>query len=502
MRHKLYLSIQSFLTELIFTATLHGKYALIDSQIDLVFHRRFTNMDEYLTWATRQVISNLEQFRMLLEKSSTDSPKARVNDIQELYQIMDRARQDMDILFEIEQLLRTILPLSLYIENKDVVYESYFELIECYLEDHLIFQSLGGVEPAETVQTVKEQYESTVALEKDAASDTEELIPEHHSDEIAQHERITHELTERLTPDLPPDGFEEVEELDPDSDPEPEPEPEPESEPDPEPEPEPDPEPEPEPDPEPDPEPESEPDPEPESEPEPEFIDAKSDPELRSQSLDKVDKAQRPLDAAKLNKVVITNKLQLPLPVSRLKFLNDGYPFLMEIATSETAKAFVDLNLNLSEPPHSSCMDDSFGGKFVKREMNSYVHANQIQPWVRIHRLPDETHAAYIQRCIPSIEKYMDYLSSSFRQFVLDTSTIVLLGIQDEFLFCIVSICAVRKALIREDGFTFENMTRRFSTYAALVYEILGVAPVVNSRASDRTFIRHFYDLYRLPRTA
>jgi len=135
MKHKLYLSIQSFLTEFIFNTTLYGKYSLIDPNVDLIFHRRFVSLDEYLAWATRQVFTNLERFTRLLQ----DQP-----DIQQLYQIMDRARADAEILFEIEQLLRTVLPLSLYIENKDTIYESYFELIECYLEDLLLFQSLSG----------------------------------------------------------------------------------------------------------------------------------------------------------------------------------------------------------------------------------------------------------------------------------------------------------------------------------------------------------------------
>ena len=134
MRHKLYLNIQNFLTDFIFSTVLHGKYAIVETNIDLNFHRRFTTLDEYFAWATRQIITNLETYNRLV---------TNVTDIQKLYQIMDRARSDYDILFEIEQILRAIFPLSLYIENKESIYESYMELIECYLEDLLLFQALN-----------------------------------------------------------------------------------------------------------------------------------------------------------------------------------------------------------------------------------------------------------------------------------------------------------------------------------------------------------------------
>jgi hypothetical protein len=94
-------------------------------------------MDEYLTWATKQVIMDLQKYTNLL----TDD----VN-IQDLYLIMDQTRSNDDVLFDIEQLIRFIVPFSLYMESKETIYESYFELIECYLEDMILNRTFAEFE--------------------------------------------------------------------------------------------------------------------------------------------------------------------------------------------------------------------------------------------------------------------------------------------------------------------------------------------------------------------
>ncbi|NBP59301.1 hypothetical protein EBU71_22645, partial [bacterium] len=137
MRHKIYLNIQSFVTDLILNILLYGKYTLIESSLDLNFHRRFISMDEYLTWATKQVIIDLQKYTKLLAED--------VN-IQDLYLIMDQTRSNDDVIFDIEQLIRYIVPFSLYMESKDMIYESYFELIECYLEELILNRTYAEFE--------------------------------------------------------------------------------------------------------------------------------------------------------------------------------------------------------------------------------------------------------------------------------------------------------------------------------------------------------------------
>jgi hypothetical protein len=137
MRHKIYLNVQTFIADLVLNVLLYGRYAVIDTNIELNFHRRFSSIDEYVNWATKQVIIDLQKYNKLL---------ADEVQIQDLYIIMDQTRSNDDVLFDIEQLIRTIVPFTLYIETKDTIYESYFELIECYLEDILLAQSYQDFE--------------------------------------------------------------------------------------------------------------------------------------------------------------------------------------------------------------------------------------------------------------------------------------------------------------------------------------------------------------------
>jgi len=144
MRHKIYLNIQSFVSDLVLNILLYGKYTVIETSIDLNFHRRFVSIDEYMAWTTKQVLIDLKKYTKLLTDDTT---------IQDLYLIMDQTRNNDDVIFDIEQLIRSIVPFSLYMDSKDHIYESYFELIECYLEDLLLFKSYSelddiDVEPA------------------------------------------------------------------------------------------------------------------------------------------------------------------------------------------------------------------------------------------------------------------------------------------------------------------------------------------------------------------
>jgi len=140
MRHKIYLNIQSFVSDLVLNILLYGKYTVIETSIDLNFHRRFVSIDEYMAWTTKQVLIDLKKYTKLLTDDTT---------IQDLYLIMDQTRNNEDVIFDIEQLIRSVVPFSLYMDSKDNIYESYFELIECYLEDLLLFKSYSELEDIE-----------------------------------------------------------------------------------------------------------------------------------------------------------------------------------------------------------------------------------------------------------------------------------------------------------------------------------------------------------------
>ena len=133
MKHKIYLNVQNFISDLIFSILLSGKYDIIENSLELNFPKKFLNMDEYINWCTKQIIVNMQKYLYIIKD---------INDIQELYEILDNIRGNNDILFDIELLLRNILPICLYIENKDYIYDNYFELLECFLEDRVLSKSM------------------------------------------------------------------------------------------------------------------------------------------------------------------------------------------------------------------------------------------------------------------------------------------------------------------------------------------------------------------------
>jgi hypothetical protein len=134
MKHKIYVNIQNYISDVIFSIILSGKYNLIDNMLELNFSKKFSNIDEYITWATKQIINNLKKYSYLIKK---------IKDLQEFYEIIDNLRTDVEVLFDIEQLLRVIIPISLYIKNKENIYEGYFELLECFLEEQIISKSMN-----------------------------------------------------------------------------------------------------------------------------------------------------------------------------------------------------------------------------------------------------------------------------------------------------------------------------------------------------------------------
>jgi len=169
MRHKIYLNIQSFISDLVLNMLLYGKYVVIETNVDLNFHRRFVSIDEYVAWATKQVLIDLKKYTKLLTDDTT---------IQDLYLIMDQTRNNDDVIFDIEHLIRSIVPFSLYMDSKDNIYESYFELIECYLEDLLLFKSYSEledvqIEPAKVKIPLPFKFEPKILPDVEIESDSD-----------------------------------------------------------------------------------------------------------------------------------------------------------------------------------------------------------------------------------------------------------------------------------------------------------------------------------------
>lgn len=191
MRHKIYLNIQSFVSDLILNILLYGKYVVIETNVDLNFHRRFVSIDEYVAWATKQVLIDLKKYTKLLMDDTT---------IQDLYLIMDQTRNNDDVIFDIEHLIRSIVPFSLYMESKDNIYESYFELIECYLEDLLLFKSYSGleeteIEPAKVTIPLPFKFEPKILPDVEIESDSEpDNKPESVSESVSENKLETPEF--------------------------------------------------------------------------------------------------------------------------------------------------------------------------------------------------------------------------------------------------------------------------------------------------------------------
>ena len=151
--HKLYLNTHKFIYECLSFILLYGKYKVIDTELDLSFKKNFMNFDDYLNWCIRNIIIHIKRY------IENISDKNNVS-IQHIYNIIDDLKNNDDVIYDIEQLLRTLFPISLYIQDKDEMYNSYFELLENYLEYNLLIQPF-----------IKNKYKQIIQEEEPYISD-------------------------------------------------------------------------------------------------------------------------------------------------------------------------------------------------------------------------------------------------------------------------------------------------------------------------------------------
>jgi hypothetical protein len=217
VEHKLYLNVFNFVSNFLLEILLYGKYELIDTKIDLSFKKSFRTIDDYINFATKQLILSLQQHfvEYQLNKEHTQ--------IHEIYDMIDQLRGNPNMLYDIEHIFRKIFPFSIFIVEKDNFVEHYFELLECYVE----YSTLIRLQEIKTAEPEDEIVEDEVEL----VEPTEEKEPK---ESIIVEENNEQEKLEE-TPDSEPEESdsepEEKLEETPDSEPEEELEETPEKEP-------------------------------------------------------------------------------------------------------------------------------------------------------------------------------------------------------------------------------------------------------------------------------
>ena len=154
VEHKLYLNVFNFVSNFLLEILLYGKYELIDTKIDLSFKKSFRTIDDYINFATKQLILSLQQHfvEYQLNKEHTQ--------IHEIYDMIDQLRGNPNMLYDIEHIFRKIFPFSIFIVEKDNFVEHYFELLECYVE----YSTLIRLQEIKTTEPEEEIVEDEVEL--------------------------------------------------------------------------------------------------------------------------------------------------------------------------------------------------------------------------------------------------------------------------------------------------------------------------------------------------
>jgi chemotaxis protein histidine kinase CheA len=235
------LNVINFVSNFLLEILLYGKYELIDTKIDLSFKKSFRTIDDYINFATKQLILSLQQHfvEYQLNKEHTQ--------IHEIYDMIDQLRGNPNMLYDIEHIFRKIFPFSVFIVEKDNFIENYFELLECYVEystlirlqeiktnepenDEEKLEEIQEIQEEQTKQEEKEIQEEQ-PIEKKIEQEVEEEYPE--SEKEIQEEQPDPESEKEIQEEQPdPESEKEIqqEQPDPESEKELEEQPDPESE--------------------------------------------------------------------------------------------------------------------------------------------------------------------------------------------------------------------------------------------------------------------------------